>query len=226
MKLEGSIEEACKIYTMNYPSIILLFFISLNFPFQNDWQFKKEVDGIKVYTKETSDLKYDSYKVEAIINTSIQTCAAVIQDNSAFLSLYDDTKTADVHLQEGDTHIVFYVRTGLPFPVRDRDAYYDNYFSYDEDKKAIMVEFTCLKGLDRNKRIVRIENCKGLWSFQDIGNGQVLVRHEFQADPGGLIPAWLVNKKTIDSPIKSIQALKLLVTKEQYQDSEFSFIQD
>lgn len=226
MRSAGSIEETCKYIIMNWLTIIFSFIVLISVPAQNNWELKKEVDGIKVFTKKTGDLKYDAFKVETTISSSIEACAAVIQDHSAFMYLYDDTKMADIHLQEGDERIVFYVRTGLPFPVRDRDAFYDNYFSYDQEQQAILVEFICLKGLDKNKRTIRIENCKGLWFFQDMGKNQVLVRHEFQADPGGLIPAWIVNKKTVDSPIKTIQALKELVNKEQYQDSEFSFIQD
>ena len=46
------------------------------------------------------------------------------------------------------------------------------------------------------------------------------------ADPNGNIPAWLVNSAAVDTPFKTLKALKAQVKKDRYQSRSFSFMKE
>jgi hypothetical protein len=52
---------------------------------------------------------------------------------------------------------------------------------------------------------------RGSWEFIPLGNGTTKVYHNFGGDPGGKIPAWIVNMFLVDGPYKTMIGLRKLV---------------
>ena len=77
---------------------------------------------------------------------------------------------------------------------------------------------------DQGHRGILVTECGGFWKIKDLKNGKLVIAHQFYADPGGVVPAWIINKRTIDSPIKTIKTLRKLIKKEVYQNRVFEFI--
>ena len=56
--------------------------------------------------------------------------------------------------------------------------------------------------------VVRIQQLEGFWEITDLKNGYIRLVQQCLADPGGSLPAWLVNSSVVDSPFFSMNAIK------------------
>ena len=54
---------------------------------------------------------------------------------------------------------------------------------------------------------------KGKWVFTPLENGKTQVYHQFGGDPGGSIPAWIVNMFLVDGPYKTMLGLQETIAK-------------
>ena len=55
---------------------------------------------------------------------------------------------------------------------------------------------------------VRTLKLKGEWILEALENGQTRVTYEVNADPGGLLPAWLVNLGSRKLPLKTLKNMR------------------
>ena len=208
-----------------YISILLcLFSITLT---SQDWTFQKEVDGIKAYNRTVKDSKFKEYRIEAEIESSLESMVAVLQDIDIYLDVFPDNKSASLEKTSGETHFEIFLHTKTPFPVKDRFTYSQTDYSYDAASSTVNISVDCLNNeyLQKQKdRGVLVIDCKGFWKIKDLKNGKLGIVHQFYADPGGMVPAWIVNKRTIESPIKSIKSIRKFVKKKAYLNRSYDFI--
>jgi hypothetical protein len=203
---------------------ILLILVTENGISQSEWVLKKEENGIKAMTRQIEGSKFVEYKVESIATGSLASCVAVLHDVNSYQELFEDGKEYRLVEKINDAHIITYLHSNLPFPIKDRDGYYNNQFYFFPESQMVKVEVNCLSSYEEKKRVVRLDYCKGSWTFQKINENQVNIIHTFHTDPKGAIPAWIVNKKSVDSPIQTMAAMKRLVSLAKYQEQRFDFI--
>lgn len=203
---------------------ILLF---SNLGIAQEWKLKKEVDGIQAFHKPTTTSKFNRYRITTEIEGSLESMVAILQDIDNYPKIFHDLRKATLVNSDYDNKLEIFLHTKTPFPVKDRFSYSDTTFEFDKTTKTVSINITCVQNeyLEEYKsKGVVIKDCNGLWKIQDVGDGKLYVEHEFFADPAGQVPAWIVNKRTIDSPIKTIQSIRKIIKKEKYQNSTFSFM--
>jgi len=208
-------------------TIILLLSLASISLYSQDWEFQKEVDGIKAYNRSVTGSGFKEYKVEGEIEGTLESMVAVLQDMDIYLDIFPDHKEASIINSDGNTHFEIFLHTKTPFPVKDRFTYSQSDYSYDAASATVTLDVECLDNdfLRKQKdRGVLVTNCKGFWKIKDLDNGKLGITHQFYADPGGMIPGWLINKRTIDSPLKSIKNIKKFIKKKAYQNRSFDFI--
>lgn len=191
---------------------------------QEDWELKKDVDGIKVYTRYAGDSDIKEFRAEAVMDGSLSSFVAVIRDIPSYPELFANNISADL-LDETDTTLLYYSRTAAPWPLKDRDGVFACRFSQHYGSKAVTVEINSVEGIrPPDEKHVRITEAKGFWKFFPVEYDKVEVILQMQVDPGGNIPAWVVNMFLIDSPFKDMKNLRERVNMEQYADRKFNFL--
>jgi len=209
-------------------STIVLFLSLLSFTLVGqEWEFQKEVEGIKAYNRPVKDSKFKEYRVEAEIEGTLESMVAVLQDMDIYLDIFPDQKKAILVNYEGETHFEIFLHTKTPFPVKDRLTYTHTNYSYDVTDTTVTLDIDCIDNdylREQQDKHVLVTDCRGFWQLKDLKNGKLGITHQFYADPGGMIPAWIINKRTIDSPIKSIKTIRKFIKKDPYQKRSFDFI--
>ena len=76
------------------------------------------------------------------------------------------------------------------------------------------------------KGIVRIDHSSGKWVITPVNKHKMHVVYTLQVDPGGAIPAWLVNMLAAQGPIQSFKKLRLQLQKPVYKDVSLAFIKE
>jgi hypothetical protein len=173
------------------------------------WNFIKEKDGIKIYTRNEPNSDLKSFKGETDFTTNMNKLCSRIGNLDNLDWWDDDVKELTILHHERDELIRYYFIYDSPWPFADRDLCVEATITKDTVAGLLTVHaapYSC--GPTEKKDIVRIQNYWQQWTMQDMGNGIFHVTLEGYLDPGGNIPSWLYNLVITDTPLKVIRNLR------------------
>ncbi len=207
-------------------TVSLLFAAGTAYP-QSDWTLKADKDGIKVYTKNLDNSPYKAVKTVCTVNASISRLTAVLLDIPNAKDWVYSTKSCTVLKQYSPTELFYYSELDIPWPVSNRDFIVKLIVSQDAATRAVTVLGENLPSyLPENKNIVRIQQSYSKWLITPVQKGQVQIEYVLQVDPGGNIPAWLINLFATKGPLESFQKLRSQVKKSIYDGVSIPSIRD
>jgi hypothetical protein len=187
--------------------LILLF---LPFPlYAQSWEFAKEKDGIRIYTRKETGKSLKSFKGEATIHAASEQIFSMLE-NVNNTDWWDKNLTdIKVIAYEKYKSARYYLVYDLPWPVGDRDLAVDVVSEYDPATGIGKVTAVPLKGgYPEKEDKVRIREYRQTWTVTPVGNGASHVILEGFVDPSGHIPDWIINSVVVDSPLKVIRNVK------------------
>ena len=194
---------------------------------EGGWKLKKQQDEISVYSREVAGSRFKEIKVTVNIQTSLSGIIALFKDVPAYTSwvyLCDKSETVK---QGSEMEDYYYSETAAPWPVSNRDVVVYSKVRQDYDTKVVTSESKNVTGIVPEKKgIVRIPMLKSLWTLIPKKNGTVDVSYELSVDPGGWVPAWLVNLTMATGPYNTILNVREELKKEKYQSTKFAFIKE
>lgn len=189
--------------------ILIAVLLLVSFIQEQDWQIKKEKNGIAIYTRSVTGSSFDEFKgVTTIENSSLPEVLAVISDIKNFTSLYPDCINPKILKQEGEHNFIHYSQTKGPLTIKDRDCIMEQKTVIDKGGKHAIISLNPLPGyIPETKNMVRVRNGGGFWELEE-DNGSVKVVYQFHGDPGGEIPAWLANSYVEIQPFETLTNLR------------------
>lgn len=191
------------------------------------WTFSTEKDGIRVYSSAVADSKVKALKVECEFNTTLSKLVAVLLDVKGCKDWVYHTKSAALIKQVSPSELYYYSEISLPWPVQNRDFVAHLSVHQNPDTKVATMDGPAVPGFVPVKNgIVRIDHSKGKWIMTPLEGGRVKVEYTLHVDPGGAIPAWIVNMLAAEGPIQSFKGLRIQLRKPEYQHPKFDFIED
>jgi hypothetical protein len=212
-----------------YRIIIILFFLLkiTGVSAQTNWELKNEKSGIKVYTSAVTDSKFKAIKVDCELKASLSQIVKVLLDIKNGPEWLYHTKSCTLIKQVSPDELYYYSEINIPWPVQNRDFVAHLKVRQNPDTKVVTVDGPAVPGFVPLKNgIVRVRSSKGLWVITPLTNGRIRVVYTLQLDPGGNLPAWLVNLFAAEGPLKSFEGLLLQLKKPAYQNAELGFIKD
>jgi len=191
---------------------ILIFFFTfmISWPLAaQSWNFVKEKDGIKIYTREEDGKSLKSYKGVTDIKASAENIFALIEDVNN-TDWWDKNLTQiKVLFYEKYKRAQYYLVYDLPWPVPDRDLCVDVTVTIDKMTGERRITAVPLTGIiPERKDIIRIKDYRQTWTVVPAGNDMTHVILEGFVDPAGKIPDWISNLLIIDSPFKTISGVR------------------
>lgn len=192
-----------------------------------EWQVRKDEEGIKVSTRKVEGSKFESFKGEVTIETTLSTLMAVHADVAYVKEWMKDCAESELLSELSPEGYYAYFKNDSPWPVKDRDYAIKYTIEQDPTDHTLTLAFTSAVGLvPKTDDCVRVTELSGFWKMTPIGTNQVKVLYQVEADPGGTVPAWLANSFVVDQPFESLKKLKTRVKMEKYQGKRFDFIKD
>ncbi len=193
---------------------------------QTNWQFKKEEDGIKVYTAKTPNSNFKTVKIEFNINTRQSQLVAYLMDVSKQNEWVYANKKAVLLKKINPNQIVFYAVVSMPWPIANRDYVSHITFTHP-DAKTLKIDAITESGLMPEKaELIRVRYSEAHWMVSAISRDVQHVVYTVQFDPGGTLPAWLVNLFLAKGPIQTFQKLREGVNKPEFKNATVDFIKD
>jgi hypothetical protein len=192
--------------------LIFLFFFTLMLSDSieaQSWDFIKEKDGIKIYTRVETGKTLKSYKAITDINARAEKIFALMEDINN-IDWWDKKLThIKVLLHEKDKRTQYYMIYELPWPVTDRDLCVDVTITLDSVTGVRKINAVALNDvIPELNNMVRIKDYQQTWTIIPAGKELTHIVLEGFVDPAGTVPKWISNMLIIESPIKAINGLK------------------
>lgn len=194
---------------------------------QSDWKLKKDKNGIKVFSRKTTEFKFDELKVECEFDGKISQLVAVILDvNNQHQWVYKTAKSELIKQVTG-ADLFYYSEIECPWPFENRDLVARMTITQNASNKILTIVAKSIDGyLPNKKNIVRIKYSNALWIITPLDNNQFKVEYKIQIDPGDGIPVWILNMFATNGPYESFKNLKEKVKLPTYMMAKFPFIND
>ena len=193
-------------------SLFAILYSTLLFSFSivaQSWEFAKEKDGIKLYTKKVPGKSIKSYKGIAIIHAPAEKIFALLEDVNHTEWWDKNVSQMEVLLYEKNKRAQYHMVYDLSWPVTDRDLCVEAISTTDPANGVFKITANPLPGLVPEKKdMIRIKDYHQTWTVKSLNNGSTYVELEGYADPSGSIPDWLANMLIVDSPFKVISNVK------------------
>jgi len=177
--------------------------------FGQAWDFIKERDGIKIYTRKEGNNNLKSFKGEMDLHTQMEKVCNLI-GNVKNVDWWDkNLREIKILMFEKDKHMQYYLIYGAPWPVTDRDLCVDATVTTDPVTGTRTIYSVPLPNvIPENPDLVRIKKYWQKWIIQPIDNGVVHVILEGYVDPAGSVPSWIYNMVITDTPLKIMRGIK------------------
>jgi len=181
----------------------------------DSWQKEFTKEGITIYTKSVPGSAMKAFMAEAIIDAPMETVNRILIDTPGQVKWIPDC-IFSIDLQKiSETHLISYNETKAPV-VDNRDVVVETRITISKDK--IIHSFRALNRPDLKPELkgkVRIKDMEGKWELTRMGD-KTMVIYEVRANPGGSMPAWLVNSASKDVPLKTIRGLRQMAASGKY----------
>jgi len=191
------------------PILILFCLIFNQFVMAQSWEFVKERDSIKIYTRKEPNTSLKSFKGVVDLHTQMDKVCNLI-GNVKNVDWWDkNLHEIRVLNYEEDKHIQYYLVYGVPWPFTDRDLCVDATITTDPVTGTRTIYSVPLPDVIPEKPdLIRIRNYWQRWTIQPMGKGIIHVTLEGFVDPAGNVPAWLYNMVITETPYKVIHGIK------------------
>lgn len=215
---------------------LLLLYLSLasfsTYPYkqpisENTWDLKKEEDNIKVFIRNYKNTNLLEFKAETEIAAGLSSLISVVRNIDEANLLFEASKQAELIEKIDEKEWIVWSYIDVPFPFDDRDMVARMKLTQDIASKIVTIDISGEPDYipERSKK-VRIPLVDGSITYIPIDKNTTKVIYQNVTDPGGLMPAWLINMGVIKAPFETLQNYKRLAEKEKHQNAVYDFIDD
>ena len=192
---------------------------------QKDWELKSEREGIAIFTKLYPSSKFKAVKVHCTLPATLSQLVAVILDVNTGAQWLYSTKSSSLLKQVSPSELYYYSEVNVPWPVNNRDFIAHLIVTQDARTKTVTVNGPTVPDyIPQKKDVVRVARSDGQWIITPVDRNHSKVEYTLQVDPGGSVPAWLINLFATKGPYESFRNLKQHLQKPQYSNIRLPFI--
>lgn len=196
------------------PLFILIANLLFILPFmeENEWELSLDKDDIVVYTRQLETSRFKEFKTESKMSGSIEKFREILTDIDKYNEWMPDCKAAEIVETSSPDNIIYHMKLKVPFPFSNRDIVQQIVLKKAGDKLEVEI-INHPNRIEEEKNYVRMPVAYGKWVVHQISEDEVDIQFQYMADPGGDIPAWMVNTFIVKNPHISMKNIRKLMTK-------------
>ncbi len=192
-----------------------------------DWELKKNESDILVYTRHTENSAFKELKSVIKIKTSLSSIVALLADFESYTQWVYKCGESTTLKKLNDTTYIHYQTVIAPWPASDRDFVVTVKQTQDPKSKIITITSTGNSTYISSKDgFVRITLFNAKWTLIPSKDGMVEIDYQLLVDPGGSLPAWLVNLAVVDGPFETMVGFKKFIVKDKYQKAKITYVKE
>lgn len=208
-------------------TILVLFSAPAKVASQSEWQLFKEKDSIQVYFRQAPDSHMREVKILAWFQASLSSVVTLINDVENFGKWQDHSR--EVRKLEGHspTDYIFYNLANFPWPLTDREFVMRATMKQDPVTYTVIFRSEAIPDyLPLNDQYIRVSETISQWKIRPLKKDYLELEYYLRSDPGGSIPAWMVNLALQSGPFNVMKKLKELAQSRQYRQVKLAYIKE
>jgi hypothetical protein len=179
---------------------------------QPDWELMIDRSGVKVYAKSLPDEKIKTIRAECVLNVGVEKIVDLILDAPAAKKWVCHTKSCILLRRVSGSEVYYYTEVSLPWPMSNRDFVTHATVSRDSLTQVVTVNAPAVPGWVLPKKgVVRVNHAVGHWVIRPVAPERTKVIYTLQVDPGGMVPAWIINSFSCQAPVETFQNMRKLL---------------
>ncbi|GMQ24659.1 START domain-containing protein [Algoriphagus sp. oki45] len=176
---------------------------------QQDCDLRKSSDGIEVYTCKMEDTKINSIQSSFTVSTTIEALSEALFDLDNFHKWQYKIRKTEMLKRISSEEFIYRAELQTPWPVSNRDLILQVKMS--QGSKPYEYHFSAIGRPDfipPRDGFVRVPLSEAHWHIQVVNDNQIEIKHSILIDPGGSIPAWLMNLSLAEGPYETFKSLR------------------
>ncbi len=203
----------------NHRSFILLlfcFWFEPNYA-QSDWKEVRNEQQIKVYTRTVKGYDIKELKIIANFDASAQSFVALLLDVASQPKYLFSCEHVELVRAKSKQEQIYYQQVNMPWPLKDRDGYFQQNTYSNQANKTTVFETKAIGHLYPLKsEYVRITILKATWTLQPTSDKSMIGEYQVVINPGGEVPAWLINLFIDKAPFETVLKMRKLLATGKY----------
>ena len=194
-------------------TLLILFCLVTSTQGQYSWVLKKDKDGIKVSSRHSDRSKFNDIKVEMDLPGNIYQLLNILLDVNKYSQWSYSVSRSELIKKISPLKLEYHLEVTAPWPVMDRDLYAMFEVKIDSVSRSIGIVAAGDSGYRPiNKNFIRIPHSKGVWDLHTVSKHKIHIIYTLEIDPGGSVPAWIMNMFGTKAPFITFQNLKRKMT--------------
>ncbi|MGB1465006.1 MAG: START domain-containing protein [Alcanivorax nanhaiticus] len=193
-----------------------------------DWKLVSDRNEIQVYMKHRDESRLKTFRGVTRFELKDEfALAAVLNDYGSYPKWLHFVDSAEEFDRRGPLDRSLRFTTQLPWPLADREAVLqaDVQQKVTTEEESVMIELINQPdALPPNNDYIRFPEMWGKLGFIRLGDDQVEMTYELILDPGGYIPAWIANILLRDAPYFTLERLRRIILKPEYQNQYYDYL--
>jgi hypothetical protein len=215
---------------MNNRKLVLLILLPVLFSLNSygqKWDLKLDKDGLTVYTRTIAGSSIQEFRGEIVVKSNMGGVLALIDSIPEYTKWMNDISHAERIKRLSRSTGYIYTIIDSPWPVTDRDLITYYIVKQDTASKTITIDLKNVKEyLPVKNGIVRVPDMDGFWQLVPLSKGVTKVIYQVHFDPGGVVPAAVVNAFITDTPRINLVNLKNIVESPRYPKKVIEYIKE
>ena len=199
-----------------YKIAFLTFFSWILILQQKDCQLRKSAEGIVVYTCEMEDSKINSIQSTFTVSASFPALSEALFDLNNFHKWQYKIVKTEMLKRISKNEFIYRAELETPWPVSNRDLILHVKMSPTSNPNEY--HFSAIGKPDfisHRAGFVRVPVSEAHWYIQVLGQKNIKIKHSILIDPGGSIPAWLMNLSLAEGPYETFKNLREYLDNDQ-----------
>jgi hypothetical protein len=172
-----------------------------------NWKLVRDESSIQVYTAQANGDAFKHIYATAILPAPVSKVVDLVKNVNRYKEWGYYCQKSEL-LVAKPNEIIFYYVSDVPWPLSKRDLV-SKMTIYDIGKEEVIIRSHQLNGyMPVQPKMVRIPESNAVWHFKALANGLTRATYTLQLNPGGNIPAWIVNPFIAIGPFETLKKLQ------------------
>ena len=192
-------------HTIKFLLIITISFVCMSLSESEiPWKKETEKDGITVYLRDYAGSQLKEFKAQTIVKAPLKKVVNLLLDFNSYPKWVFCNQGTFLIENKNNKEFIYYTIIKCPEPTKNRDLIALLKIAEQTETKCI-IKTSCLpKYVNEKPNIVRVKEFNGLWELTKISETETMVITECHTEPGGTVPAWLINYMITTGPFKTL----------------------
>ena len=189
--------------------VIVCFLVGFSGDPEQPCSVKKDDQGIKISVCDEDASNFKSIIATFSLDASLSDLAYMMLNINDYPNWHYNNIETTILKKVSDLEYIYHAVIKAPWPVQNRDLVVNVKIEQDpKTRHMTMVAESIPDFIPQKKGLVRIPMSKAEWWITPTSKSHLDINYKMQVDPGGALPAWLVNIAAAEGPFSTFSLLK------------------